>query len=149
MEFLIEHGYLGVFVAAFLAATILPFSSEVVLSGVLLAGADYWMCIAAATIGNWLGGMSCYWLGAQGKKEWIIKYLRVNPLRLEKITNWLQGRGSWMGFWAFLPGVGDFFAIALGLLRANVWSVALFMLTGKLVRYLVWQQIVDFFVSLF
>ena len=38
MEFLIAYGYIGVFIASFLAATILPFSSEVVLTGVLLAG---------------------------------------------------------------------------------------------------------------
>ena len=39
MEFLIEYGYIGVFIASFLAATILPFSSEVVLTGV------YWLVL--------------------------------------------------------------------------------------------------------
>ena len=71
MEFLIEYGYIGVFIASFLAATVLPFSSEVVLTGVLLAGAAYWPCMIAATLGNFLGGMSCYWLGMLGKVEWI------------------------------------------------------------------------------
>ena len=73
MEFLIEYGYIGVFIASFLAATVLPFSSEVVLTGVLLAGAVYWPCMIAATLGNFLGGMSCYWLGMLGKVEWIEK----------------------------------------------------------------------------
>ena len=82
MEILIEYGYIGVFIAAFLAATILPFSSEVVLSGVLLTGASYTLCITAATLGNWLGGMTCYWLGLLGKKEWIIKYLKLKELDL-------------------------------------------------------------------
>ena len=75
MEFLIEYGYIGVFIAAFLAATILPFSSEVVLTGVLLGGAAYAPCMIAATLGNFLGGMSCYWIGMLGKIEWIEKYL--------------------------------------------------------------------------
>ena len=48
MEFLIAYGYIGVFIASFLAATILPFSSEVVLTGVLLAGSAYWPCMIAA-----------------------------------------------------------------------------------------------------
>ena len=52
MEFLIAYGYIGVFIASFLAATILPFSSEVVLTGVLLAGSAYWPCMIAATLGN-------------------------------------------------------------------------------------------------
>lgn len=136
LEILIEYGYIGVFIAAFLAATVLPFSSEVVMSGVLLAGADYWTVLIAATIGNFLGGMSCYWLGTLGKQEWIVKYLKMKPEKLEKWVNWLHGRGSWMAFWVFLPGVGDFFAVALGLLRANPWSVAAWMLAGKFLRYL-------------
>ncbi|OAV64243.1 Inner membrane protein yqaA [Bacteroidales bacterium Barb6XT] len=60
MEILITYGYIGMFVAAFLAATILPFSSEVVLTGVLLSGAAYLPCLVAAIIGNFLGGMTRY-----------------------------------------------------------------------------------------
>lgn len=149
MEILIEYGYIGVFIAAFLAATILPFSSEVVLSGVLLTGASYTLCITAATLGNWLGGMTCYWLGLLGKKEWIIKYLKLKEEKLDRVTRWLQKKGTWMAFFVFLPGIGDFFAVALGLLRANVWSVAGFMLAGKLFRYLIWVKAVDWIISLF
>ncbi|MGL4493074.1 MAG: DedA family protein, partial [Tannerellaceae bacterium] len=54
MDFLIEWGYIGVFIAAFLAGTVVPFSSEVVLTGVLLLGAGYWPCMIAATLGNTL-----------------------------------------------------------------------------------------------
>ena len=86
MEFLIAYGYIGVFIASFLAATILPFSSEVVLTGVLLAGSAYWPCMIAATLGNFLGGMSCYWLGMLGKVEWIEKYLKLDPVKLQKLS---------------------------------------------------------------
>ena len=98
MEFLIEYGYIGVFIASFLAATVLPFSSEVVLTGVLLAGAAYWPCMIAATLGNFLGGMSCYWLGMLGKVEWIEKYLKLDAVKLQKVQDWIKGKGSWMGF---------------------------------------------------
>ena len=54
-----------------------------------------------------------------------------------------------MAFFVFLPGIGDFFAVALGLLRANVWAVAGFMLAGKLFRYLIWVKAVDWIISLF
>ena len=149
LDALIEYGYLGVFISAFLAATVLPFSSEVVLSGVLLAGADYWTCIISATLGNWLGGMTCYWLGRLGKKEWITKYLKLKEEKLNRITKWLNGKGSFMAFFVFLPGVGDFFAVALGLLRANVWAVAAYMLAGKFFRYLVWVELVDWVAAFF
>ena len=136
LDFLIEYGYIGVFFAAFLAATILPFSSEVVMAGVMAAGADYWTLVLAATAGNVLGGMTCYWLGHLGKREWISKYLGMKSETVDKWTRYLQGKGAWMAFWVFLPGVGDFFAVALGLLRANVWAVLGFMTAGKFLRYI-------------
>lgn len=149
LEFLIQYGYIGVFIAAFLAATILPFSSEVVLSGVLLTGASYWPVIIAATLGNILGGMTCYWLGKLGKIEWLIKYFKMDPQKIDKWTNWLQGKGSWTAFFVFLPGVGDFFAVGLGFLRANVWSVLFWMSLGKFLRYLFVGEAFNAIVSLF
>ena len=142
MDLLIEYGYIGVFIASFLAATILPFSSEVVLTGVLLSGSAYWPCMIAATAGNFLGGMTCYWLGMVGKIEWIKKYLRLDITRLERVQKRIQDKGSWIGFFVFLPGIGDFIAVALGFMRANVWIVAISMLIGKALRYWVWMEFV-------
>lgn len=142
MEFLIEYGYIGVFIAAFLAATILPFSSEVVLTGVLLAGASYWPCMWAATIGNTLGGMTCYWIGMLGKTAWIEKYLKMDGAKIQKVQDWAKEKGAWTAFFVFLPGIGDFIAVALGFLRANVWIVALSMFLGKAARYWVWMEFV-------
>lgn len=142
MEFLIAYGFIGVFIASFLAATVLPFSSEVVLTGVLLAGASYWPCMIAATLGNFLGGMSCYWMGMLGKMEWIEKYLKLDLVKLRKVQQWIQGKGSWIGFFVFLPGIGDFIAVALGFLRANIYVVAFSMFLGKAIRYWVWMEFV-------
>ena len=62
MEFiagLSEWGYFGLFIAAFLAGSIIPFSSEAVLGLLLIAGYDSWGCVFSATLGNWLGGVTC------------------------------------------------------------------------------------------
>jgi membrane protein YqaA with SNARE-associated domain len=142
VDFLIEYGYIGVFIASFLAATILPFSSEVVLTGVLMTSASYWPCMVAATTGNFLGGMTCYWLGMAGKTEWIEKYLRLNTGKLERVQNRIKNKGSWIGFFVFLPGIGDFIAVALGFLRVNAWVVAISMFAGKALRYWVWMELV-------
>jgi membrane protein YqaA with SNARE-associated domain len=142
MESLIAYGYIGVFLAAFLAATILPFSSEVVLTGVLLAGAPPWTCFVAALAGNSLGGMTCYWIGMLGKTGWIVKYLRMDEAKLLRISTAVQKRGIWAAFFVFLPGVGDFIAVALGFLRGNVWMVAAFMVAGKALRYWIWMEFV-------
>lgn len=140
MEFILkfaEWGYFGLFLAAFLAATILPFSSEVVLAALIAAGMNRWGCIWAATLGNFLGGMSCYYLGYLGKIEWIEKYLKIKQAKVDKLQNWLNGKGSGMAFFVFLPGIGDIIAVALGFLRTNIWTVALWMFLGKFVRYVV------------
>ena len=142
MELLVEYGYIGVFLASFLAATILPFSSEVVLTGVLLGGSAYIPCMLSAISGNFLGGMTCYWIGKIGKIEWIKKYLRLDIKKIERIQKKIKKKGAWMGFFVFLPGIGDFIAVALGFMRANVWIVASSMLIGKSLRYWVWMELV-------
>jgi membrane protein YqaA with SNARE-associated domain len=142
MDILVEYGYLGVFVASFLAATVLPFSSEVALTGVLWAGASYWPCLIAASAGNSLGGMTCYWIGTLGKVEWIEKYLKMKKEKLAAVQGWVQKKGAWSAFFVFLPGIGDFIAVALGFLRANAWTVALFMTAGKTLRYWIWMEFV-------
>lgn len=149
MAELIELGYLGLFIAAFLAATVLPFSSEVVFSALVIAGMDMWMCVIWATLGNWLGGLSCYYLGYLGKIEWIEKYLKIKKEKIEKLQMWLQGKGGMMAFFVFLPGIGDVIAVALGYLRANVALVAVSMFLGKFIRYIVWIYIVYGAMSLF
>ena len=86
--------------------------------------------------------MICYLLGMQGKVEWIEKYLKYDITMLKKVQEWIQNKGSWMGFFVFLPGIGDFIAVALGFLRANVWIVAISMFMGKAIRYWVWMEFV-------
>lgn len=137
LDFLVNYGYIGVFIAAFLAATVLPFSSEVVFAGVLASGATYSTLIIAATIGNSLGGMTCYWLGSLGKLEWLEKYFRMKEEQIQKWVNKIHGRGSWVSIFVALPGVGDFIAVAMGYLRANAWGVLFWMTLGKFIRYVV------------
>ena len=149
MEALAGLGYFGLFLASFLAATILPCSSEVVFSAVVLAGLDLWTCTIVATLGNFLGGMTCYWMGKLGKIEWIEKYLKVPKDKIDKVHKFLDGKGAWLAFFVFLPGVGDIIAIAMGYMRANVWIVAISMFLGKLIRYIVWMELVYGAINLF
>lgn len=140
LEFLEAFGIAGLFVAAFLAATILPFSSEVVFAGVLATGCNPWGCLFAATLGNTLGGLTCYWIGWLGKTEWTEKYLKIKTEKLEKMKLWAHDKGSIIAAATFLPGIGDIIAVALGYLKCNVWLVALFMFLGKGIRYYIWMK---------
>lgn len=138
MTELFEYGYWGLFLASFLAATILPFSSEAILSLSIYAGFDISLTVTVASFGNWLGGLSSYYLGYLGKWEWIEKVLRVKREKAEKVRAYLQKRGNTFAFFAFLPFVGDLIPLGLGLIRTNPYWMALFMGIGKLSRYIVW-----------
>ncbi|NDV96690.1 DedA family protein [Dysgonomonas sp. 521] len=131
----VEYGYIGLFLASFLAATILPFGSEVVFAGLLAAGLNSWTCVLIASVGNWLGGMTNYYLGRLGKIEWIEKYLKVKKEKIDKMQHWLEGKGAVMAFFSFMPVVGDIIALALGYMRANVYIVNVSMFAGKFIRY--------------
>ena len=138
MGALFDYSLWGLFFASFLAATVVPFSSEVVLTAVLANGTDVMWAVIVASVGNWAGGMTSFALGYLGKWEWIEKYLRVKRETIEKWHNRLYKGGAFFAFLTWLPGVGDIFAIGLGVLRANVWVISITMFAGKLVRYIVW-----------
>lgn len=146
---LVDYGYIGLFLAAFLAATILPFGSEVVFAGLVAMKFDLWTCIIVASIGNWLGGMTNYYLGKLGKIEWIEKYLKVSKENIEKMQNKLRDKGAIMAFFSFMPVFGDLIGIALGYMRANVYIVSISMFLGKFLRFVAIGYGVDMIRNLF
>lgn len=148
IQLLIDWGYLGLFLSALIAGSILPFSSELVLVALVKLGLSPALCVLSAALGNTVGGMTCYYIGRLGRTDWIEKYLRVKPEKVESMQRFLQGKGALMAFFVFLPIVGEVIAIALGLMRSNVWITTLSMFTGKLLRYVLMLLALEGVVSL-
>lgn len=138
MEALQEWGYIGLFIGSFLAATVVPFSSDILLIGMLLAGASVMPTVAVATTGNWLGGLTSYYVGYLGKWQWIEKWFRVKRETLEKQKSRIDKYGPLLALMTWLPIVGDLFAIALGFYRQPFAKSALYMLIGKAARFVIW-----------
>ncbi|MFI3321757.1 MAG: YqaA family protein [Rikenellaceae bacterium] len=138
MEWLVEYGYLGLFIGAFLAATVIPFSSDVMLVALLATGADAITATIVATAGNWIGGLSSYYLGYIGKWEWIEKYLRVKEETLVKQKKRVDKYGAALALFSWLPGIGDVLAIALGFYKTSFKTTAIYMLIGKGARFVAW-----------
>ena len=137
IQFLIDWGYLGLFISPLLADSIVPFSSEAVLGALVIpaTGLDPWLCLIAASTGNLLGSLTCYGVGRMGRIDWLIRYFHMKPEKIEKMQNYLNGKGAFMGFFSFLPFVGDVLSVALGFMRSNIWIVSLSMFIGKVLRY--------------
>jgi membrane protein YqaA with SNARE-associated domain len=141
LEGFVEWGYLGLFIASFLGATIIPFSSEVVFSLLIINGYDIKASLLIATIGNWLGGLSSYFLGRLGKWETLEKYFKLKKEKIYKFKTKIDKWGSLLAFFCWLPIIGDPIAVSLGFFRTNYILVAVWMFIGKILRYLIWALI--------
>lgn len=149
VQFFVDWGYWGLFLSAFIAGSILPFGSEAVLVILVGMGLDPVKCLIAASAGNTLGGMTCYWIGTAGKREWIRRYMRIDERQIARAERFLKGRGAVMGFFAFLPYIGEAIAVLLGFMRSNVLLVSVSMFAGKALRYAVVLGLFEGAASLF
>ena len=136
IAFLTDYGYWGMLVAAFLAGSVFPFSSEAVMLSLLATGLDPWLLVVYGTAGNFLGSVFNYFIGRMGKLEWIEKYLHIKKKSMDRAERFMAGRGAWMGFFAFLPLLGSAITVILGLTRANMLISFVSIAVGKFLRYL-------------
>lgn len=137
MEATFEYGYWALFLAAFLAATILPFSSDVMVGGMALAGFDPTLILLSAGTGNILGGITTYGLGRLGNPDWLKKLFRVTEEKLRRYEERIRKYGSWMALLSWVPFAGDIIVLALGFFRVPFWPVFWLMSIGKMGRYAV------------
>ena len=135
MNFLINFSFFGLFIASFAASTILPIGSEPIFASLVLTGFNPITCLIIASIGNWLGGMTNYYIGRLGKIEWIERYLKIDLEKIKNIQQKLFNKSAFMAFFCFLPIIGDIIAIILGFARANILIVNIMMFAGKFLRY--------------
>ena len=124
------------FLSSFLAATFVPFSSELHFAAIV-ENENLWLAVVFATAGNTLGGMLTYLLGWLAKWNWIEKYCRVKRCKIQNFQKVIQKYGGWMGLLTWMPIIGDVIAIGLGIFRSNPIKVLITMTLGKGIRYLV------------
>lgn len=144
IDFLIQYGYWGMFIAAFIAGSVFPFSSEAVMAGLQLAGLSPMGLLIWGTLGNVAGSMFNYGIGRLGRMEWIEKYLHVKREKVEETQRWMENRGAWMGVLCFLPILGSVIAVTMGFMRANPVISLISIFIGKLLRYAILIYAVSF-----
>jgi membrane protein YqaA with SNARE-associated domain len=129
-------GLWELFLSAFISSTIAPGGSEAVLAYMVSTGSyrtDY--LIVAATLGNTLGAMTTWGLGALAAKKFPVASLLSADK--QKALNVVKTRGQWALFFSWLPIVGDALCFAGGWLKLPLLSAFLIILLGKFCRYIV------------
>ena len=135
IDILSSYGYWGMLLAAFLAGSVFPFSSETVMLLLLGSGLDSWQLVIYGSIGNTLGSVFNYYVGRMGNPEWIERVLKIKKQNMERAQRFMAGRGAWMGFFAFLPIIGSAITVTLGFMRANILISFISIAIGKFLRY--------------
>lgn len=124
------------FLAAFMAGSFVPFSSEAVMLALMAAGVKPWPLVVYGTAGNVLGSVLNYCVGRLGKIEWMEHNLHIHHEDLVRAERFMAGHGAMMGFFSFLPVLGSAISVMLGYMRANPIIAFTSIVLGKFLRYL-------------
>lgn len=131
-------GYGGLFVTAFLAATLLPLSSEAVLAALSAAdGFDLFVLIAVATVGNTLGALVNWLLGRFCLRWRERRWFPVDAARLETASARFRRYGVWSLLLAWVPVIGDPLTFIAGILGVRLAYFLPLVALGKAARYAV------------
>ncbi len=129
--------YGSLYLSALLSATLLPGSSEALLTGLVVSGRGApWLLLAAAVTGNVLGSLVNWicgrFLAAFRDRRWF----PVSPRRYAQAAGWFQRYGVWSLLFAWAPVIGDPLTVFAGAFRVGLLPFLLLVTIGKLVRYL-------------
>ena len=142
---LIFISYLKLFIISLLAATILPLSSEIVLTTMLLTNLfEKNILLIVASSGNILGSIFNWYLG---KKITIFKdrkWFPVSPEQLNKSQKYFQKYGLWSLLLAWVPVIGDPLTLLAGVLKVRFSIFFILVSISKISRYIFIIYLVSF-----
>ncbi|MDA7480883.1 DedA family protein [Candidatus Pelagibacter ubique] len=129
--------YLSLFAISFLAATILPFSSELTLAGLIAtSNFDNLLLLIVASFGNILGSVVNWVLGFYSRNLTTKKWFPFKYKQIENSSKWFSKFGKWSLLFAWLPIIGDPLTLVAGLLRVRFLDFIILVTIGKVSRYL-------------
>ena len=142
--------YITLFIISFLAATILPLSSEITLAG-LMAVQSYnnFILLLVASLGNILGSSFNWFLGIYSRKFESKKWFPFNQKQMKRSSKWFLKYGKWSLLFAWLPIVGDPLTFVAGTMRIHFLNFLVLVPIGKVARYLVVIAVTNWSLNLF
>ncbi|HEY0335228.1 MAG TPA: YqaA family protein [Stenotrophomonas sp.] len=127
--------FLGIFVVALLAATILPMQSEAALVGLLLGGYPAVWLVAVASAGNVLGSLVNWWLGRELLRFQGRRWFPLGAEKLAQVQHWYRRYGKWSLLLSWVPIIGDPLTLAAGTMREPLRFFLPLVAIAKVARY--------------
>lgn len=128
---------LGLFLAAFVAATLVPFQSEILFAGMIVAKPEQFAIIlVVASVGNVLGSCLNYALGRGMVQLGLMQRFRIPEEALRRAEAWFRRWGVWSLLLSWLP-LGDVLTVVAGTLRTPLWLFVTLVTVAKTGRYAV------------
>ena len=139
--------YALLFGSAFLAATVFPFYSEVLLFALLREGGDPLTLLIVATAGNTLGAVVNWVLGLYLLHFQDRRWFYFKPAQIERAQRWFNRYGFWSLLFAWLPLGGDALTLIAGIMKVRLWLFLVLVAAGKGLRYVAVIYLADWFPS--
>ena len=127
--------YISLFFTSFLASTVLPLGSEVYVAYVAGIGHNLILVVLVASIGNFLGSLTTYYVGLMGEKTILSRYIGTEDRKLARARKLFNHYGTPILFFSWLPVIGDVLVLFAGMAKTDISRFTLFVFSGKLVRY--------------
>ena len=129
---------LGLFMSAFLAATLVPAQSELGL-GYLVINTDHSMVllVTVASLGN-ITGATINWLFGRGVASSTVHSEKIKASTLYWTTiNWYKKYGKWTLLLSWAPFIGDPITVIAGIFKVPLKTFLLIVAIAKTSRYVI------------
>ncbi len=125
---------LGMFLAAFLAATPIPMQSELAFIALAASGWSITALVIVASLGNILGSCVTYAAGRGLGGLGLWRWFRLPPEKMARAETWFARWGRWSLLLSWLPG-GDLLVLLAGTLRMPLLPFIALITLAKTGRY--------------
>lgn len=136
-SFILQFGYLGLFIVSFLAASILPLSTEIFVIIMPTMGFNIWLVGIFATLGNYVGALTMYYMGWYGTDFVLSRYVTIEQDKIDRAQEWFARWGPPTLLLSWVPFIGDPLCAVAGSLKMPLITFTIWTIMGKSSRYIV------------
>ncbi len=143
-----NFGYLGLFVVSYLSATVVPFSEQFAVVGMLTLGYSAVIIVIVATAGSFLGALTNYFVGQKGSEFVFSRYISIDEKNLNRAEGFFGRWGSFVLLFSWLPLLGDAITVVAGVLHLDLRVFTIWVLIGRLARQIIVVLLATHIISL-